>query len=281
MKKYILCAFATALLMASASSVHAQAVTQNYEDVPESDFGARARFDLSARLSRNLELGVYEELRFIDNASSFSTSKTAVGLEYRLPHNFKAGVQYMLYSYAEKTPKHRVAASLSYTYKLYDWNFSVKETVQMTHKTKAGMNPYQGVRNLLAEKTSFKVKYKGFSHLEPYVGCELRVTLNDPLITLESNDLYTTKKGRQYYKGEFNGYGLTYLERFRSEIGADYKLNRHNTISLYLLLDNYDEYDIDTNSVAGVIEDEELRIYHAGFHSSFNAILAVGYKFKF
>ena len=67
------------------------------------------------------------------------------------------------------------------TVRFGDWNFSLRERLQMTHRTD-DFNEYQNPRDAIMLKSRIMVKYKGLGMFEPYAFFELRHYLNAPVI---------------------------------------------------------------------------------------------------
>lgn len=67
------------------------------------------------------------------------------------------------------------------TLKYANWNFSLKERLQLTHRT-GDYNIYQNPANALMLKSRLTAKFVGFRKVEPYAYFELRNYLNAPVI---------------------------------------------------------------------------------------------------
>lgn len=147
---------------------------------------------------------------------------------YQFHKYFKFGGSYYGMSVrASKTGiwrwSHRFNADLNFKYKTGNWQFSARERLQYTYKN---YNPGEfGVRNALALRSKFQVKYKFTKRLSAYIFGELRNTLNSPDVDVVAGTLVKT------------GRPDIYLDKIKSCVCAEYKCTDQVTLCLYGLWD--------------------------------------------
>lgn len=169
------------------------------------EFAARTSVGADVKLMKGIHMGVEEEVRM--GSDALDNIRTTLDFSVKTGKYFKFGGGYTLINpYKNSTsyvgfifPRHRVFATATGTYKIGDFQFSLKEKLQLTHRTDAGLNEYQKVRNALALKSRLSVKYKGFNWFEPFAYFEIRTALNDPWGTVSGSINYTEKTDRAYY----------------------------------------------------------------------------------
>ncbi|MBO4633987.1 MAG: DUF2490 domain-containing protein [Bacteroidales bacterium] len=233
------------------------------------NFSGRASAGVDVKLAKGLHLSAQEELRTSDGFSGLGSMRTTVGLNYK-PFTFlKVGIGGTLInpfkngktlSYTDSdgnevsydytgfwAPKYRLFADVTGHYRLGDFQFSLKEKLQLTHNSDLDMNVYQSTRNALALKSKVGVKYKRFSWIEPGLYFELRTALNDPWGTYDSTQKGTSDTKGTYYAYTPSGYTHVYNTRYRINLEADIQFDRHHTLTPYFLLDYLSEYVLDTN----------------------------------
>ena len=112
------------------------------------EFGGRVSLSLDKKITRGLHVSLEEEARFDNNFGSFDRLQTTLGLSYKINEYLKVGAGYALingYSSANqafKNARHRFMVDVKGTLKVADWNFSLKERLQLTRR-KGDFNPYQ------------------------------------------------------------------------------------------------------------------------------------------
>ena len=137
------------------------------------EFGGRISVSVDKRITRGLHVSLEEEVRFDQNFGSLDRLQTTLGLNYKVNEFIKLGVGYALingYSstnQAFKNMRHRFMVDVKGTLKVADWNFSLKERLQLTHRT-GDYNIYQNPANALMLKSRLMAKYRGFG---AGVGC--------------------------------------------------------------------------------------------------------------
>ena len=253
-------------------------------DVPLSpEFGGRISAKLNKKIVNRLHVTLEEEIRFDNNFTRFDRFHTTLFVNYKLTESVKVGVGYALingYSASSgsfKNARHRLMVDAKYTLKYADWNFSIKERFQLTHRT-GDFNAYQNPANALTLKSRLKAQYKGFGRVSPYAYFELRNYLNAPVISaaydgttyLTLDDLMETGSAGWFLTG-FNG---GYVNRYRGSIGADIRIDKSNTISVYLVGDYVSDKVVDANA-----EGTKLKSYTK--ETGFVGWIGIGYEFGF
>ena len=247
------------------------------------EFGARFSAKVNKKIVNRLHVTLEEEIRLNNNFATFGRFQTTLFLNYKLSDNVKVGLGYaMINPYSSssesfKNPRHRMLFDAKYTLSLGYWNLSLKERLQMTHRT-GDYNIYQNPANAFTLKSRLKAQYKGMGKLSPYAYFEIRHYLNAPVINaaFDGSSYYTindlTETGSPgWFLSGFNG---CYLNRYRGSLGVDIRLNRNSIINLYILTDYVTDKVVDANS-----EGTKLKSYtkESGFIGWFGA----GYGFTF
>lgn len=237
----------------------------------ESDFRGRLSVEADHKLAKGLHLGLEAEGRFNDNFGSFSRFQAGASISYKALPWLKLGGGYLfigkINSSGELKPRHRFYLDAKGTWKSGDWNFSLKERLQLTHRNVS--NPYSNTPNALQLKSRLKALYKGFGRIQPYALAEARVLFNAPACT-------ATWDGEEYYGYSFNGYTDSYLNRIRGGLGVEYKLNKKSSIELFSLTDYcYDKKAKTSVSLAGVALESLT------YKQNLNFTIGAGYKFSF
>ena len=249
--------------------------------------GGRASVGVDYKIAKGLHITAEEEVRTADNFSALGSTRTTLGLTYKPVKFLKLGAGYTLINpwKVDKelddgtlysgfwAPRHRFYGDVRGALNLGDFQFFIKERLQLTHNGDSGMNVYQNPRNALALKSRIGVKYKGWKVVEPSAYFELRTQLNGAWGTT-SGSQQTNKSGRTYYAFTPGGYTHVYNDRYRGCIELDWNISKRHTLSPYVLLDAGSEYELDTNS-------EGTRLFSAGYSKYFRVSLGVGYVFSF
>lgn len=240
------------------------------------ELGARASVGADYKIVKGLHLQAEEEIRTGVNA--FDSFRTTIELTYKPVKYVKVGTGYTLinsYSSSDqafKSPRHRFFLEATGYLPVGDFQFSLKEKLQLTHRT-GDFNVYQNTPNLVASKTRLGVKYKGWKKFVPGVSAELRVALNNPTIgTLGATG--TTKSGKTYYEYTPAGYDTADLDRLRLNLSGEIKFNKHHSLTPYVLVDFCSDYEIDTNS-------EGTRLFSAQYNKYTALSAGLSYVFSF
>ena len=246
------------------------------------EFGGRLSVGLDKKITKRLHITLEEEARIAGNFGSMSRMQTTVGVKYRALPYLRLGLGYTLINPYDteiagfSSPRHRFIADATGLLKVGDWTFSLRERLQATHRT-GDYNPYQNPATALTLKSRLMAKYKGFVKVGPFAYFELRHYLNAPVIKASYNGTnYCTPQGS--VKGEagwfLDGFNSSYLNRYRTSLGADYNINKQHTVTLYLLADYIREKKVDANA-----EGTKLKSYtlQKGWMMNFGA----AYVFSF
>lgn len=224
------------------------------KDDPE--FGARISLGLDKKIVKGLHITLEEEARFDNNFSSFDRLQTTLGIQYKVHNNIKLGLGYAFiapYSpsnAAFKNLRHRLMADITGTLKMGNWNLSLKERFQWTYRM-GDINLFQNPRNLLGLKSRLMLKYKGGRIIEPYVSVEVRNVFNAPSVSayFDGTDYMTESGATTGDPGWFlTGYDNCYVNRVRSCLGMDVKINKKHNLNFAFLADYVRDKVIDANS---------------------------------
>ncbi|MBR1705465.1 MAG: DUF2490 domain-containing protein [Bacteroidales bacterium] len=242
------------------------------------DVRGRASIEIDYKVFKGFHVSLEEEVRAIGNLKEFERSQTTLSASYKFNKYVKAGLGYALQEKTKNssgafTTRHRLMGDVTGTYRTGDWQLSLRERIQLTHRP-GSMNPYQNVRNAVALKSRIGMKYRGFRHIGPYASFELRNQLNQPWGTVTSTTPSMTGKNKPYWDYEPSGYNHRYIDRYRGTLGAQFKLAEHSSLDVYCLLDSCRDYDLDTSA-------DGSRLFSCICEDSFNISLCVGYKFSF
>ena len=260
--------FIIPLLLSAIFPLRAQGTLNELEN----DFSTRTSIALDKKLAKGLHLEAEYELRTENQLSKIDRHQISLGVSYKFTDWLKGGLSYTFFdrygTNAGWQPRHRLSGSLTFGYRVGDWRFSLREMVQLTHKTE-DINPYQEVRNQTTLKSRFKIQYKGFANVEPYAFFDLKTVLNDPACAATWN---TTNSSYTAYS--FTGYTDTYITRYRGGLGLEWKISPQHTLNFYGLFDYNYEKNLDTNK-------EGTRLKSLTYDRKFNTTLGVGYTFSF
>ena len=246
------------------------------------EVGGRLSFNLNKKIIKGWHINLEEEVRFDDNFASFNRFHTTLSTSYKIHPNLKVALGYALINRFDReedkfgTPRHRIYADITGTYRYGDWQFSLRERVQMTHRTDS-FNGYQNPANAWMLKSRLKVSYKAFRRWVPYLSVEMRHTLNAPVIKANyDGTYYLTDGGSQ--EGEpgwfLDGFNGMYLNRWRGTVGVDYRIDRNSALDVYLIADYSSEKEVDANA-----EGTKLKAYT--IEKGFNGWLCVSYSYSF
>ena len=239
------------------------------------EFGTRVAVGLDKKIAKGFHISLNEEVRFDNNFRSFDRSETTLGLSYKANPYLKFGLGYVFiapYSStnsAFKNLRHRLYFDVRGSYQIGRWDFSLKERFQWTYRT-GDFNEYQYPRNALMLKSRLTIKYNT-RIASPYLYFELRNFLNAPVIYANYDGThYLTDEGSEkgdpgWFLHSFRG---GYINRYRTCLGVDIKVNKHNKLNFYFLGDFIDDKVVDANA-----EGTKLKSYtrERGFVGSIGA----------
>lgn len=266
------------LLLAAAPAAALAQTTQG----DENDFQTRLSLGLDKKLTKGVHLTLEEEFRFADGSSAIDRFQTALGLSYKVNPWLKAGVSYTLlnpYSTSRSSfrePRHRLSFDLTGSYKAGLWTFSLKERLQLTHRS-GDFNTYQSNRNALVLKSRVSAKYKGFGAWAPYGFLEIRNTLNAPTVQAAYNSskgTYSSTDGSTDPGWFISGWDGVYVNRMRLGLGAEYKISKQHSLDFFFLGDYVTDKEIDANKAGTTLKSYTIR-------HGLLATLGVGYTFSF
>lgn len=236
------------------------------------EFCARTSVGADYLIKKGFHLTAEEEIRLSDGLAGLGSVRSTIGLSYKVSDYFNFGGGYTLIN-SLQAPRHRVFAEAMGTYGYGDFLFFLNERLQFTHRT-GNFNIYQDTRNALSLKTSLGARYKGFKDIEPYGYLEIRAALNEPWGETYGNLMTTPDSQINYYSYNHTGYNHAYINRYRVDIGADYRPVKHHTIKARMLFDWCSDFEIDTDGSL-------LFTSTTGWNDYFRASLCVGYVYSF
>lgn len=241
-------------------------------------WGARASVEANYKIRKGLHLTVEEELRV--DGKGLDGVRTTAGVTYKPFKGLKLGAGYTLInSYKPKKatfnyPRHRFFADVTGSLRAGDFQFSLKERLQLTHRT-GSFNVYQNTPNALALKSRLMLKYKGWKAVEPYAAFELRTALNEPWGTADSSlTLYDEDDGTPYFPYTPTGYTHLYNNRYRGILGAELSLAKYHSLKPYLLVDYRTDYELDTST-------DGTQYFSGGYVNSVKISAGLSYTFSF
>jgi len=254
------------LLISSVAKGQTPATTK------DTDFRSRTSVGADWKIAKGLHLDAAYELRASDRISRIERHQLNVGIQYSPIKYMNIGAGYYFIgrydSGREFKPRHRLYFDLTGSYKFGAWKLSLRERIQMTHKS-YDFNNYQQTPNLVELKSKLKLCYKGFIHLEPYAYGELRNCFNGPSFTAD----YDESAGK-YTNYKFGGYSDAYVNRLRAAAGLEWKINSSHSIDFELIQDWCSDKAIDTNAVG-------TRLKSYSWEKASNTSLSIGYVFSF
>lgn len=247
------------------------------------DFGGRVSVSVDKRIIRGLHVSLEERIRFNNNFGGLDRLQSTLRVTYKVHPNIKLGLGYCLINdynivkHGFMSPRHRFIADVKGTLKLNKWNISLMERLQLTHRT-GDINVYQFPTNVLILKSRLTAKYLGFRRIEPYAYLEMRNLLNAPVISAAFDGVnYGTIDGHleESDPGWFlEGFNGSYMSRWRGSLGVDIKLDRRNTLSVFILNDYCIDKEVDANA-----EGTILRSYT--IETIFRCWIGAGYEYAF
>ena len=271
----------TLLLMAALGCLCLPIAAQS--DDGDGGFGVRISATADKVIMTGFHVSLGEELRF-DNQFGLERSYTTLALSYKATDWLKLGLSYDAIAVPKSETqtvggksvtqnytdwRHRASFDLTETYKYGNWRFSLRERLQMTHRTKPSLDTYQTTRNALALRLRGKVAYKmTYTPIEPYAFVEARFGLNDPKWDAASTtDAYATS--------QFLGFSDSYLNRLRAGLGLEWKINVWHSLDFYGFYDSLTDKDISAKRKKGVLKAPVSTVHTDRF------TLGIAYKFSF
>ncbi len=264
--------FRKTLLAALLAIAPFAAQAQIQESEMDYGFGARISAEADKKLAKGLHLSASGEVRSLDRFTDPYRLQADLGVSYKINKYFKVGGGYALIekkgSGGAWKMRHRVWSDATLSLGSGDWRFSLKERLQMTHKSVNAVKK-QSTPNSLALKSRAKVSYKGLGIWEPYAYAELRNVFNDPSCSAVWDDASET-----FDDYTFTGYNDAYFNRYSGCIGTEISLARHHALDVFLLTQYCREKEIDTGKGGTVLKSIT---YARGLYTS----VGVAYKFSF
>ncbi len=237
------------------------------------EINGRTGIELDWKLAKGLHLNAEYQLRMQDSFSGVERNQFTLGASYKLNKHLKAAMDYTYIGHygassGELKPRHRFSVGLTGSVDAGDWRFSLRESLQLSHKAYE-VNHFQEVPNPLNLKSRLMAKYRGFKAFEPYAYVELRNIFNAPRCSATYNSADDSWSGY-----EFLDYGHAYVNRVRGAVGLEWNLSKRHGLDFTLMYNYNNELEIDTNK-----SGTKLKSY--GWEDSTDFTLSVGYKFSF
>ena len=277
MKRFLF-SFLLVIALALPFSMKAQTL-----DTIAIDMGIRASVGVDKMIVKGLHVSLQEEARIDNLLGDRNRLQTTLSVNYKFHTNFKAGLGYALINGfdtsadAFKPVRHRLMVDVKGTLIWGDWNISLKERIQLTHRT-GDYNMYEHPANALVLKSRLTFKYADFDSFEPYLSLEMSNRLNAPRIeaSFDGENYYTLDTNEQ--EGEpgwfLKGFNRFSINRLRAVLGGDVKINRHNTLNVYVMGDLNADFNVDANASGTILEDYSIGLELA-------ARVGVSYMFSF
>lgn len=227
---------------------------------------------LDKQLSQGIHLQFEGEARTTDNFSTLGRYDAGVALLYDFNRTFQFGLGYKMIdkkgSSGVWSVRHRIYADARAALQAGDWNFSLKERLQLTHKDLNALEK-EATPNSLTLKSRLQAAYKGFSHLEPYAFAELRNVFNDPACSATWNTV-----SQAFSDYEFLGYKHACLNRIRGSLGIEWELDKNSCFDFHILTDYCRDKEIDTSGSG-------TRLESLTWARTFYLAFCTGYTFSF
>ncbi|MGN0191512.1 MAG: DUF2490 domain-containing protein [Candidatus Cryptobacteroides sp.] len=251
------------------------ATAQEVPVVNDEVFGFTGRFSAAAdwKVYKGLHISAEYQIRTQNLYTAVERHQVTAGISYKVCDWFRTGLDYTFighYKASDRSfrPRHRVSVYAMGIYDIGMWRLSLKETLELTHKS-YDINVFQEPRNLLNLRSRLKVSYRGYVPLEPYAYVELRNSFNEP-----SFNAVLDEDGGKWMDYEFIGYGTAVLNRIRTCIGAEWHLARHHSIDFAVLYHWNHDLEIDANK-------EGTKLKNLYWDNSMDLAISIGYKFSF
>lgn len=233
----------------------------------------RAYAEVDWKVAKGLHLNAEYQVRSKDSFSGIGRNQFALGLSYKVNRYLKVGADYTFIGHYSNSsgnlkPRHRFSGNLTGIVNFGDWQFSLRERLQLTHKS-YGINPYQEVRNGLELKSRLTVKYIALKSVEPYAYAEFRNTFNAPRCSATYNSANDSWSGY-----EFLGYTHSYINRCRGALGLEWSVSKRQGLDFRVMYDYLSDQKIDTDKSG-------TKLKSLSWQKGSNVILCVGYKLSF
>ena len=242
-------------------------------EVSAQDIKGRAYAEVDWKVSDNVDLNAEYQLRTKDSFSGIERNQLILGASYKINRYFKVGADYTFIGhYSSSTgdfnPRHRFSGNLTGSLGCGDWQFSLRERLQFTHKS-YDINPFEEVRTSIELKSRITVKYGGFKSVGPYAYVEVRNTFNAPDCKATYNSADDS-----WSDYEFLGYSHAYVNRVRGALGLEWSLSRQHSLDFRFMYDYLNDRKIDA-------DDSGTNLNSMSWKEDSKAILCFGYKFSF
>ena len=181
------------------------------------------------KLSKSASFYAESSLRFTNNISSIGLGYLEIGTEYKLGKKWEISGGYRFYEKRKKkhdyfSNNHRLNIDLAFKKNYYLFSFQLRTRAEMEYADIYSSNesvPTFKWRNKIQVKYSLTKKIKPFLSLEYY-------------FPLSSSNYFELVKSRYC-------------------IGSEYKINRHNSLEIYYLIENqFHQVDPNNNYVTGI-----------------------------
>jgi len=222
---------------------------------PTSYIAARAAAEIDWKIISGLHLTATEQLRIYAEESQMNKSYSSLEMSYKILPWLKASAGYTFIYGKEKITedekmRHRGFATLTGRYSYGPWKFSLKERIQISHKSYE-FNTFQQPENLWQNRAQLKVDYEfPDKPWAPYAAVEVRHTLNG----VDPASLATSKTSA----GTVD-YSEVYIDRWKFSLGTELLINEHNTLDFFLMYERKSDHDIDASKVGVYKSDQWLK----------------------
>jgi hypothetical protein len=192
------------------------------------DAGLWMTVSVEKKISKKFKVVVAEEMRLRENISMIGQLFTDVSLQYKVTKNFLISGSYR-FSMKQNLdfmyePRQRIYGDLVYKNKANKFDFYIRTRVQEQDRYIVGVSENNLQTWYWRNKVAAKYDAKDFT---PFISFEAYYSLNNP-------------------KGNV-------IDGLRYQAGTDYKLNKHNSFTLYYLIDQEIQVNNPQNSyVVGV-----------------------------
>jgi opacity protein-like surface antigen len=229
------------------------------------DFRGRVQGAFEWEPVKNLSVEAGLQLRLKNDLGSVDGFHTSVGIGYEVNDHFSFGAEYILingYDSGKSTwekPRHRLNINLTTGVKIGRVELSLRERVQTTYRTDS-VNRYEKMPHELILRSRLMAEYNiRHSKWSPYIFFELHNTLNAPQAVWN-------------YKTDPFDYD-NYITRYRTGLGAKYRITRNHRLEFYYYFDYDSKYNIDYRANKGTLK---------GFYqeNEWRHTFGISYKFK-
>lgn len=176
------------------------------------DAGLWLNINVEKKINKRFKVAIAEEIRFRENITMVGQFFTDVSLQYKITKGLLVSGSYRfimrqnLDFYYEA--RQRFYADLTYKQGVQKFDFTIRTRVQ--DQDRYNTSPDETNIQVLYWRNKFSVKYD-FKDFNPFVSFEVYYPLNRP-------------------KGNV-------IDGLRYQAGTDYKINKHNAVSVYYLID--------------------------------------------